>query len=294
MMKNMRRVRRLFSALTLTGVVGLMGCQADQSNVGSCTIESLPDGRSVLRCPDGSEHLLGQKLEGDGTCSVATDSGGVVTVTCPDSDPLVIDPSTGGAAGSATCKIVRDEPGAPLLKCASDAFRLDQACVDGFDGDLWLVGMSHYGGTFETENSYDYVETEDTSAYMVFQMLGCRKVNGSLRIAGWDRAQLPAAFEAIEAVGGDVIVEHNPELVGLHLPNLSMIGGELRISRNAGLTSLDGLSSLVRVSSLQAYENEALGTCKAAKLRDALLLANPAMTVTPPPSGAWNNIGECP
>lgn len=293
-MKTTRPVRRLFSALTLTSVIGLMGCQADQSNVGSCTIESLSDGRSVLRCPDGSEHLLGQKLEGDGTCSVASDSHGIVTVTCPDSEPLVIDPSSGGVVGEATCAIVRETPGAPLLKCTSDAFRLDQACVDGFDGDLWLVGMSHFGGSFETEESYDFVDTESTSAYMVFQMLGCRKVNGNLRIAGWDRTQLPAAFEAIEAVGGDVIVEYNPELVGLQLPNLSTIGGGLRIARNAGLTSLEGLSSLVRVSSLQVYENEALGTCKAAKLRDALLLANPTMTVTPPPSGTWNNIGECP
>lgn len=294
MQRITRRARVSLSALTAAAVLSLWGCEAEQSNVGSCTIESQEDGRSILRCPDGSEHLLGQKLEGDGQCSVSTAVTGVVTLSCPDSAPLVIDPSQGSAPGGATCKLVKEDAGHTTLRCGSDAFRLDQGCADGYDGDLWIVDPA-YGEIFEDLPYFNRsVDNAELMSSTVFELLGCRRVNGNINVAGWQQPSLPVALANVEFVEGDVSIQGNPGLTSVNLPNLRRIGGQLRVVDNSRLQSFQGLSALAQAGSFGMWDNANVDGCEAATLRDRVFGSADAAEVESPPDGEVPTIGECP
>jgi hypothetical protein len=101
-------------------------------------------------------------------------------------------------------------------------------------------------------------------AFADFLARGCTEVEGSLRITNITASSL--AGVVVQRVGGDLFVSANATLTSLDgLQSVGQVGGDLRIVNNATLGSLDALqgwASDVVAGSLSIFSNPALPQCE--------------------------------
>jgi hypothetical protein len=104
------------------------------------------------------------------------------------------------------------------------------------------------GIVFQTQNQIDSFQ---------INYPGCTKIEGDVMIEGYEITNLNG-LHMIKAVGGKLwIINSGLNLIGL--PNLTYIGGNLRIANNDGLTNLAGLENLTSINgNLEIWWNDAL------------------------------------
>lgn len=82
------------------------------------------------------------------------------------------------------------------------------------------------------------------------QYPGCTSIFGNLRVEASDLFTITnlEALSQIETIGGNLIIQNNPDLVSLAgLDQISQVGGRLAIQNNPELISIAGLHGLVAV-----------------------------------------------
>ena len=91
---NPYRLIHTLIAIAAVAALGLTGCESVVQE--SCSVVTLDDGSGVMTCPDGTEHLISNGLDGIGgqaglngmSCTVVDNTDGTFTMNCPDGTEL--------------------------------------------------------------------------------------------------------------------------------------------------------------------------------------------------------------
>lgn len=102
----------------------------------------------------------------------------------------------------------------------------------------------------------DRIVTDDEQ---LADVASCSEITGDLQISGLDVAAI--VLPELTAVGGDLRISRNDQLVEIDVGALASVGGALIVEDNAALPSLDGFGALATVDSdVRVARNDALAS----------------------------------
>jgi len=249
----MKRHAQFLTPWLALSIVALAGCggdeaDADGTTVGACTIVELGDGKSAIRCPDGSELVVSNGKDGaDGESGKDGKDG------------------NDGKDAEPPCSLTFVD-GVYELTCGDLSVKLGDECEEGFPYNVKVTDM----------------ENDGAETFAIFQASGCTWIRGSLTVFQYSGATLPKALSRIEKVDGNLSVGNNAALTSLVFPNLREVGGVFTVAQNPALQQVGESTALVSAKDgvVISYNAElaAIGGFPALETtRDIMIAFNPKL-----------------